>query len=210
VTSVDLRLVQQLRLNMGLRRAVETGTYRGVTTRALAAVFPSVVTIELSTRLYDAAADSLADLPNVALLRGSSTDHLREIVDPDTPTLYFLDGHWSGGVTAGSEQPCPVLEELAAIGFGHSDDCLVIDDARMFTSSPPPPHDASRWPTLVEVFDAIRAPRPEHVVTLLDDQIIAVPTRGKPVVDAYGQQLGGGFKTRLHGLVSTVRHRVGA
>lgn len=187
--TIDLRLATELRDKLGLRRAVETGTYQGLTARALASLFESVITIELSRPIYERAANALRDLPNVEAVQGHSSDVLDRIVRQDTPTLYFLDGHWSGGNTAGSGDECPVLEELGAIGPGSQDDCLVIDDARLFTSAPPPPHDPAQWPTIVEVFDAIRSQRPRHMVTLLSDQVIAVPLRAKSVIDSYGTRV---------------------
>jgi hypothetical protein len=184
--TIDRRLASDLRDRLGLERAVETGTYRGLTARVLGAIFENVVTIELSLALYERATKKLADLDNVKAVQGNSADVLGELAGGDEATLYYLDGHWSGGVTEGTQDECPLLEELAAIGRGNPDDCLVIDDARLFTSAPPPPHDPAQWPTITQVFDALRSERPEHIVTLLADQVIAVPNRAKPALDAYG------------------------
>lgn len=107
-----------------------------------------------------------------------------------------------------------MLDELSAIGSGHPEDVIVIDDARLYLSSPSPPHRADHWPSLTDTFDAIRALRPEHVVTLLGDQIIAVPLRGKPAVDAYGQRLQQSAEARLRrsadALSNLLRVRLGA
>ncbi|TMK39895.1 MAG: class I SAM-dependent methyltransferase [Actinobacteria bacterium] len=172
-----------------MRRAVETGTFGGDGTRVLAAAFPTVLTIELSPELHERAKAKLADLDGVAVLCGNSTELLSKVVDAQVPTLYYLDGHWSGEGTAGAEQQCPVMDELELIAAGHPDDCVLIDDARLFCSAPPPPYDPRQWPTLVQVFDALRAARPGCHVTVLDDQVIATPRAAKPVVDRYGQEL---------------------
>jgi hypothetical protein len=198
--TIDLRLAADLRDQLGLQRAIETGTYRGRTARALTSVFGSVITIELSRELHERAATALGDLPQVEAMQGHSSDVLRTVVRDDTPTFYFLDGHWSRGSTEGADQECPLLDELAAIGAGHREDCVIIDDARLFTSAPPPPHDPTHWPTIAEVFDAIRAQRPDHSVTVLADQVIAVPQRAKPVIDAYG--------ARVHAASVSLRQRV--
>jgi len=184
--SVELQFASDLSAALGLRRAVETGTYRGDTARVLAQAFPSVITIELSPELHGAAVTALADEPRIRPLQGHSANVLRDVNEPTTPTLYYLDGHWSGGPTAGAEDECPVLAELAAIEAGHPDDCVLIDDARLFTSAPPPPHNREMWPTLIEVFDALRARWPEHIVTVLADQVVAVPPRARDALDAYG------------------------
>jgi hypothetical protein len=210
--SVDLTFAADLRDRIGLRRAVETGTFRGITARRLAGVFAEVVTIELSEELHASAAASLRDLPHVRAVQGHSAEILHQEARADTPTLYFLDGHWSGGNTEGAEDECPVLGELQAIGVGHPDDCLIVDDARLFTSAPPPPHDPAQWPTVAELFDAIRALRPDHVVTVLDDQVIAVPAGGKPALDAHGLRVhaaGIGLRERAGAALAAVRARVG-
>ncbi len=183
------QLARGLQQQLGLRRAVETGTYRGHSTRALAGIFDTVITIELSADLHRQYAPALDAIPGVSALQGDSRTVLGGLVDPSVPTLYFLDGHWSGGVTAGEEDECPVLDELTTISAGHADDCVLIDDARLFAAPPPPPHDARQWPTLLEVFDALRAAHPGHHITLIDDTVIAVPAAARPLVDSFGQGL---------------------
>ena len=202
--SVDTDFASDLRDRLGLRRAVETGTFRGGTTRSLAALFDSVATIEINEDLHRRAEITLADLPNVSALHGNSVERIGELTDSTQPTLFFLDGHWSGTSTGGEEDQCPVLKEIEAMGSGHPDDCIVIDDARLFTSAPPPPHRVEQWPTLIEVFDAIRARHPEHLVTVLGDQVIGVPARGRPAVDAYGLRLQP--RTRLRDHIPGIRN----
>jgi hypothetical protein len=182
-------LAVQLRDELGLVRAVETGTYRGGTTRELAQMFPSVVTIELSPELHRDAVAEFEGIPAIRALQGDSALLLPDVADPAKPTLWFLDGHWSGGPTAGKDAECPVLDEIAALAAGHDGDCVLIDDARLFAAPPPPPHDPAQWPSLVEVFDALRAAHQEHHVTMLADLVIAVPSSAKPVVDRFGQSL---------------------
>jgi hypothetical protein len=186
---VPSSLAVGLRDALGLVRAVETGTYRGGTTRELASMFRSVVTVELSPEIHAAAVEALAGLPAITALQGDSREMLGGLADRECPTLWFLDGHWSGGPTAGEGAECPVLDEIAALAHGHSDDCVLIDDARLFAAPPPRPHDPTQWPTLLEVFDALRAACPGHHLTVLADLVIAVPPRAKPVVDRFGQSL---------------------
>jgi hypothetical protein len=147
------------------------------------------VTIELSGELFAQASRRLADDPTIEVLGGDSRALLPGLVNREVATLFFLDGHWSGGHTAGSDSECPVLDELVALRGGHADDCFFIDDARLFTAPPAPPHDPSHWPSLIEVVDSLRAGWPEHHITLLADQMIAVPQAGRPLVDRYGQTL---------------------
>jgi hypothetical protein len=203
--TVDSRLAVDLRDRLGLGRAIETGTFRGITARSLASLFDSVVTIELSASLHERASIALRDLPRVQALHGHSAEVLRGIESSDIPTLYFFDGHWSAGDTEGVGDECPLLEEIAAVGSGHPDDCIIIDDARLFTATPPPPLDGAQWPTIIEVFDAIRFRRPEHVVTLLNDQVVAVPQRAKPAIDAYSARVHGTYRARFHATAMSAR-----
>lgn len=209
--SVDLVFATDLRDQLGLTRAVETGTYRGITARALAGVFPAVVTIELSKELHSSASAALAGFPHIKAVQGHSVDRLRELAEHPNGTLYFLDGHWSAGITEGAEDECPVVDEMRAIGSGHADDCLIVDDARLFTSSPPPPHDPTQWPTIVEVFDAMRELRPEHIVTVLDDQVVAVPARARSAIDRYGLLLQkvSPLRARANAVAEELRVRLG-
>lgn len=144
-------------------------------------MFPTVVTVELSDRYFEAALAELAALPNVAVEHGSSPSVLTTL--PPAPTLYWLDAHWSGLDTAGSEHPCPVLDEIASIP-PHPADCLLIDDARLFATTSEP----ERWPTLVDVIEALCRARPASHVTVLHDLIICVPAEAKDLVDEFGRR----------------------
>lgn len=145
----------------------------------MSGMFPSVITVELSDRYSELAKTDLAALTNVVAEHGSSPTVLGKL--EAEPTLYWLDAHWSGLDTAGEENPCPVLDEIAAIP-AHPDDCLLIDDARLFAATREP----DRWPTLVRVIDALREARPGAHITVLHDLILCVPPEAKDIVDAFG------------------------
>ena len=178
--SLPTPLVDELRQELGLLDAVETGTYKGGTAALLAKRFRSVTSIQLSPELYQAAVGTLASIENLTVLSGSSPDVLRRLQSSPAGTLFWLDAHWSGLDTAGRENPCPVLDEIRAIGSGHRDDCLLIDDARLFNSAESPP--------LIDVMNAIRGLRPEHHVTVAHDLIVAVPVRVRGLVDAFARR----------------------
>ena len=148
------QLAASLRDRLSLVRAIETGTYRGRGTRLLGSLFAEVITIEVAPALAQAAKMSLTNIAGVTVQEGSSRYILPNLIDPSKPTLYWLDGHWSGGVTGGAEDECPVLAELSAIAGGHPDDCILIDDARLFLAPPPPPHRPEDWPRYREIEDA--------------------------------------------------------
>jgi hypothetical protein len=184
---LPFELMVALQRAVGIPRAVETGTADGHGTALLAEAFDLVTTIELSDRQYRLAATRLAATSGVTSLHGNSRELLPQLVRADAPTLYWLDGHWMGvDVGAEGHPQCPLLDELEALRGGHPDDCILIDDARFFIASPPPPFDSEQWPTLIQVMDRLREIRPESHVTVAHDMVIAVPQSAKPVVDAYG------------------------
>ena len=178
-------LARDLRDRLGLERAIETGTYRGRSARILASVYPEVLTIELDPELHRRAARRLAALPAVTAVAGSSRERLAPLIQPGRPTLYWLDGHWSGGVTAGRDDECPLLDELRALANGHPDDCVLIDDARLFLAPPPAPHKAEQWPSYDDVVDGIRAGHPAHHVEVIHDIVVAVPERAVDLVERF-------------------------
>ena len=80
----------------GVRRTVETGTFRGVTARSLAAIL-QVVTIELWPSCAASAAERLHDMPAVRALQGDSTRVLREVRRPRHADAVLPRRRWSGG-----------------------------------------------------------------------------------------------------------------
>jgi hypothetical protein len=157
---------------------VETGTYRGDTTRWASQHFASVFTIERSEALYKLHHQDLAKLPGVKPLRGDSRMVLPSVLSEigDRKALFWLDGHWSGGETAGAGDECPLLDELACLS-GRTADIILIDDARLFLSAPPRPHKPSAWPTIIEVGEALPVSHGRLFIQIVDDVIFAVPNQ---------------------------------
>jgi len=155
---------------------VETGTYQGATARWAAEYFASVYTIERAEPLFKAHSRALRALDNVEPLLGDSREVLRKIIPglQGQRAVVWLDGHWSGGETAGAGEECPLIGELEMMA-SRAHDVIFIDDARLFLCAPPPPHDPRQWPTITEVVAALTAAGPRRYVQIVDDVIIAVP-----------------------------------
>jgi hypothetical protein len=113
---------------------VETGTHTGHTVRNMIPHFDNIHTIELSEEYYQDNIPKFKDFNNVNLYLGDSSKVLDEIIDKFTNnTVFFLDGHWSGGDTAQGEKDCPLLEELNIITNKFNNKALIIiDDYRLF------------------------------------------------------------------------------
>ena len=113
---------------------IETGTYRGDTVYALRDEFLKLFTIELSHELFTQAARRLKDASNITALEGNSGTVLETMLkDISRPCLFWLDGHYSGGITARGVSDCPLREELEHI-LRHpvKQHVILMDDARLF------------------------------------------------------------------------------
>jgi hypothetical protein len=183
-------LVLLLQRASGASHFVETGTYRGSTALWAAAHFERVITIEAAEALYQDLAPLRLHSPNVSCILGESQRILPSLVPTlPVPSIFWLDAHWSGGQTHGAQQQCPLLEELAAIGQKESDHLILIDDARLFLSAPPRPHDPSLWPTIGQVVPALGGSSPHRYVAVCEDVIISVPGGVMNVVVNYCQDV---------------------
>jgi hypothetical protein len=160
----------------GATAFIETGTYRGTTTRWAAGHFESVFTMERAEGLYRQHHQALRALGNVEPLYGDSKTLLPEVVPRlgSRPAVFWLDGHWSGGETAGEDDECPVLSELETLSHRQGD-VILIDDARLFLSAPPAPHRPDQWPTFLEIAQVLAKQPNQPFVQIIDDVIFIVP-----------------------------------
>lgn len=127
------RRLRDIAVAMSVDTFVETGTYLGQTTEVLAEVCQHVITIEIDAELHAQALVKFKESSHVDVLLGNSSALFPAIMKELTqPTLFWLDGHYSGGRTGG-QGAAPILAELRAI-LEHpiKDHVVVIDDARLF------------------------------------------------------------------------------
>ncbi len=120
----------------GLKTLVETGTYLGDMVEAQRLRFDRLISIELSQDLYKAARSRFAHAKNVTILRGDSGELMPSIVAGlEGPALFWLDGHYSAGITARGSLETPVQRELEAVlGSKTGYHVILVDDARCFGS----------------------------------------------------------------------------
>lgn len=155
-TNLHPALMVRLRDEFGLRQFVETGTGDFQTTTFAALAFANVSTVEIDAE-RQARNRMACRFDNVTLYDGPSQDVLGCICHFDMPrTLFWLDAHWSG-IGEKLSPECPVIGELAVIGqlSDANHHVVAIDDCRLFSNPPPPPHNAKDWPVIFEVLDAI-------------------------------------------------------
>lgn len=133
---------------------VETGTYLGTTTRFLKQLGGHVYSIEPSTDLYFAAKRRF-DSSNVTIINDVSERALGTLLPKIRGDINFwLDGHYSAGITFKGASDCPVLQELEHIA--HNMDnfenvVIFVDDVRCFYADKDPAY--ASYPNLNELVD---------------------------------------------------------
>ena len=99
-------------------------------------------------------------------MQGDSSKVLPELLDKiKKPCLFWLDGHYSGGITGKGDLNTPILNELKSI-FSHQikDHVILIDDARCFTGE-------EDYPTIKALKEFVIKNRPDWVFEVRNDII---------------------------------------
>jgi hypothetical protein len=118
---------------------IETGTYLGETTRFLAKRSRFVYSLEPEPTLFANAKELFKRTGNVRIINGTSETVLPSLL----PTIsgkvnFWLDGHYSAGLTFKGPQDSPIGDELSCIAknLAHfSRVCVLIDDVRLFVGN---------------------------------------------------------------------------
>ena len=128
---------------------VESGTYLGQTTQLLAKHGAKVFSIEPEPNLFERAFKLFSNHANVEILNGTSEQIFPTLLSRISGDVNFwLDGHYSEGITFKGPNDTPILDELDCISrnidrFGRI--CVLIDDIRCFNPRLP---EFSTYPTL--------------------------------------------------------------
>ncbi len=182
-----------LKSRLGLANFVETGTFKGDTAAWAAREFARVWTIEADPALAQAAKARFATQPNVVVVGGDSVSALTALAPAlPGPALFWLDAHWCGTdptLTAGAEDQCPLLRELAAIAQSPHEHAILVDDARYFLAPPPSPNRPEKWPDAAATVAALLDGRPDRYVGVVDDVFFRVPMALKGEIQAHIDRL---------------------
>lgn len=154
------------------RLFVETGTFEGQTTEWMRPYFTHVYSIELSDHYYAEAVKFFAGYSGVTLLKGDSGEKLGELMPRlHDRTLFWLDGHYSCGLTAGGASASPIMREiehiLGAPDLGH---VLLIDDLHEFGHT-------DGYPTFDELCAHLHRLRPNIRINCIGNIICATPSQ---------------------------------
>ena len=166
---VKRRCVLAYQRRFGLDTLIETGTYQGTMIRATYAKFKAIYSIELSHELHQQAKRTFAHLHHVHLLQGDSATELGNVIQRlDRPCLFWLDAHYSGGITARGLEDTPIMAEMKHI-LNHpiKKHVVLIDDARCF--------DGFSYPQINQLAQYVRQQRPDLSLSVQQDIIRIIP-----------------------------------
>ena len=168
--AVKQQAIQYYQKRSGYTILVETGTYKGDMILAQKDFFKKIYSIELSPALFEKAKKRFRNYPSVTLLQGNSGDVIAKVLaELSEPAVFWLDGHYSGGITAKIEKYSPINEELQTlISNNRLQHVILIDDARGFTGE-------HGYPTIDEVKEMTAKYFPGYHFSVEEDIIRMVP-----------------------------------
>ena len=134
--------IRKLALENNIKTLIETGSFTGYMMLSQSKFFKKLFSIELSEYYAKVAREVCKKRKNVTIINGDSSTELKKLLNnlslQDGPFLFWLDGHYSGGLTAKGDLECPVYEEIKSILESDKKDLnnvILIDDARLFNGS---------------------------------------------------------------------------
>ena len=168
--SLKQEIINKIRKKYRYSTLIETGTFKGDMIEAQRRNFNRLYSIELSHELYINATERFKKFNHVIIIEGDSGIVLKTLIKQiNEPAVLWLDGHYSGGITAKGELNCPVYKELDAI-FENSElhHAILIDDARHFTGE-------ADYPSTEELEEYVRTKNSLYSFSIEDDIIFILP-----------------------------------
>lgn len=160
------KTVKEYAKAFSIRTFIETGTYEGDMVEATRKIFDKVYSIELDMTLYKNAKQRFSRFKNITIIQGDSGKVLPKLLKSiKFSCLFWLDAHYSGGITAKGELETPVIQELQSI-LNHSikKHVILIDDAHCFVGQ-------NNYPTVEELKKLVFNINPTLVLSVENDII---------------------------------------
>jgi hypothetical protein len=169
---VKQRVIKEYARRFALPVFVESGTHVGNMIEAMRESFQDLYSIELAPALFEQSTARFAGLSHIHLVQGDSGEILGQVIAGiERPALFWLDGHYSAGITARGPLETPIEKELAHIAahpLAHQH-VILIDDARLFTG-------AGDYPAVDQL--QAWASRAGFTQCSIEDDIIRIHQRG--------------------------------
>lgn len=159
--------VKQQAATYGIKTFVETGTYLGTMIAATKYTFDRMYSIEIDHTLYQRARKKFANDDHITILKGDSMHILPKLVKKlKEPTIFWLDAHYSKGMTGKGRTDTPIIHEIQHIlhhsRIGH---VILIDDASLFSAR------VKDYPSLKELRHVILKMNPKLKLFVRDNII---------------------------------------
>jgi hypothetical protein len=182
--TINRRILASLVRDFAAEIFVETGTHLGDTVAFMKDHVGQVHSIELGQDLFKNAQRRFADCPGVKLWQGDSGDILPVVLQSVAGRcVFWLDGHYSAGITARGLEDTPVLRELTHIFSASIPPYLiVIDDARCFNGT-------GGYPCLASLEAHVEIHRPDFQIACGLDAICIFSRDDQSVVAAVAKAL---------------------
>lgn len=165
-SSLKHKIISDYAEKLQISTLVETGTYLGAGIDACLQFFDHIYSIEVDHQLAERAKAKYSTNEKVKIIEGDSGKELASLItELKSPVIFWLDGHYSGGITGKGEKNTPIMKELSAIVAhpikGH---LILIDDARCFIGE-------FDYPSLFEIYEWVKAIDPNYKINVKDDII---------------------------------------
>jgi hypothetical protein len=169
---VKQRIVSQYGRDYAVRTLVETGALLGDMVHAHRKDIYRIVLIGLDPQLYQNAFRRFESELHIEIYVGDSANLPSRMAEEISEScLFWLDGHYSAGITAKGDLDTPIMNELSAIcDYPIDAHVVLIDDARFFTGQ-------GDYPTIDEVRDFWLSRKPDHQLDLDLDIIRITPPK---------------------------------
>ena len=164
--SIKAKTIIEYQKKLRYNLLIETGTFMGEMVEVQKRRFDKVISVELGEDLFKGAKEKFKKDQNVTIVQGDSGKVLPKILDSvSEPAIFWLDGHYSSGVTAKGDKECPIFEEIDAIFDSEKlNHALLIDDARCFVGE-------GDYPTIDELTGYIKNKNQDYQVEVKNDII---------------------------------------
>lgn len=146
-----VKIISEYKKKYDYNILIETGTYLGEMVEAQKDNFKKIISIELEPTLFKNAKAKFLNDSRIEIIEGDSGKVLPKILETiDKSAVFWLDGHYSSGVTAQGDLNCPIFAEIEAIFKAKKlPHVILIDDARLFVG-------ADDYPTKEDLFSFVK------------------------------------------------------
>lgn len=171
--AVKQEIVKDIAQKSKLKIFIETGTFLGDMVNAVKNSFEKIYSIEINEKLYQMSKKRFKKYNHIHIIKGDSGEILKFLLQKiNEPVLFWLDAHYSGGITGKGEKETPIIKELQNI-LNHQvkNHIILIDDARLFVGK-------NDFP-IIEELKGILNNQPYYRLTIKDDIIRIFPFKKK-------------------------------